>query len=389
MVKNKKILLSPPSIFGNEWKYVKDCLDTEWISTAGKYINKFEEKIKVITGAKYAIACINATSALQISVLLSGAKNGDEIIVPTTTFIAPINAVIYNNCSPIFMDTDEFHNIDEEKTIQFIKEETEYKKGHTYNKRTKKIIRSIIVVHVWGNAARIKSLLKICKERNIKVIEDASEGLGTFYKSNYLNAKHVGTLGFVGCISFNANKIITSGGGGVILTNNKALADKAYYLISQAKNNQIYYIHNEVGYNLKLTNLHAALGLAQLENLELFLRKRSEIKDSYKSKLEKFKNFKILDNPNYSKNNNWLTILKFNTSVISIRRLTKLMIKRNIQVRPIWKLNHLQKPFKHFQAYKIKNAYKNYRSCLCLPSGHHLKEDEIKKIIKVLKYVSK
>ena len=192
------IPLSVPNICGNEWKYVKDCLDTEWVSTAGEYVDLFEITISKYTGSKYAIACINGTSALQVSLRLLGVEADDEVIVPALTFIAPVNAIRYNNAHPIFMDVDEYYNIDSQKTLDFIKNETFFSKGHSYNKKTKRRVSAIIPVHMWGNAAQLDHLIIICKDRNIRILEDASESLGTVYSKNKNIKKHAGTLGDIG-----------------------------------------------------------------------------------------------------------------------------------------------------------------------------------------------
>ena len=221
------IPLSVPSIKGNEWKYVKECLDTEWVSSAGKYVDLFEQKIAEYTGAKFAVATVNGTAALHVSLIIAGVKAGDEVIVPSLTFIAPINAVKYANANPIFMDSDKYYNIDSEKTIEFIKNETSFKNGFTYNKKTKKRISAIIPVHILGNAVWLDELVPFCKERNIKIIEDSTESLGTRYTEGNYSGKHTGTIGDFGTVSFNGNKIITTGGGGMILTDNEEYARKA------------------------------------------------------------------------------------------------------------------------------------------------------------------
>ena len=238
------IPLSVPSLKGNEWKYVKECIETEWVSSAGKYVDLFEQNILEYTGSKYAVACVNGTAAIQVSLRLACVKPGDEVIVPTLTFIAPINAVAYNNATPVFMDADNYYNVDIEKTIEFIKTETVYKKDFTYNKITDKKISAILPVHMWGNACWLDELYELCRERNIVIVEDASESLGTFYNDGKFKSKHTGTIGKLGCISFNGNKIITTGGGGMILTDDEALAEKAKYLTTQAKDDPIRYVHD-------------------------------------------------------------------------------------------------------------------------------------------------
>ena len=263
--------LHSPYIHKNAINYFKKCVKSGWVSTGGKFVSLFEKKISKFTGAKYAVACNSGTSALHISLKLAGINSGDEIIVPTITFVASINAVLYNSCSPIFMDCDNFFNIDVKKTIKFLSDNTIKKKNYTYNKKTQKKISAIIITHVWGNAVDIDDLLKECKKRNIKIIEDASESLGTRYKKN---KKHTGTLGLFGILSFNANKIITTGSGGMILTNNYNLAKLAKYYTTQAKDNPIYFVHNNIGYNYRMSNISAALGLSQIKQINFFLKKK-------------------------------------------------------------------------------------------------------------------
>ncbi len=287
------IPLSVPSIQGNEWKYIKECLDTEWVSSAGKYVNLFEQKVCEFTGAKYAVSCVNGTAALQVALQIVGVKPKDEVIVPTLTFISPVNVVKYLNAEPIFMDCDAYYNIDVDKTIQFLEQETETRSviarsGATrqsyfcFNKKTGHRISAIIPVHIFGNACNLEKLIPICKERNIRIIEDATESLGTYYTKVKYKNKYTGTIGDIGCYSFNGNKIITTGGGGMIVTDNKEYADKARYLTTQAKDDEVRYIHNEIGYNFRLTNIQAAMGVAQLEQLPEFLKIKTQNFELYK-----------------------------------------------------------------------------------------------------------
>ena len=380
---SKYIPLSVPSLRGKEWKYVKECIDTEWVSSAGKYVELFEKKIAKYTGSKYAIACVNGTSALHVSVRLAGVEPGDEVIVPTLTFIAPVNAIRYNRATPIFMDADKYYNIDVVKTIEFISQKTSFKNGYTYNKKTNKKISAIIPVHIWGNACHLNELIPFCKERNITVIEDASESLGTYYSTGKYRNCHTGTIGRLGCISFNGNKIITTGGGGMILTNKKVLSEKARYLTTQSKDDPVKYIHNEVGYNFRLTNIQAALGVAQLEELPDFLLKKSEIFNKYIRALKHVNGLSIAHVPDYAFNNNWMNLLQIDSETYKENRET-LMVRleeNGIQTRPVWALNHLQKPYKNCQSYKIKKAEELINNSLCLPSSSNLKNDEIMKVI--------
>ena len=219
------IFINEPFIFKNEIKFIKDTISKNWISSAGRYINKFEEKIKSITKSKFVTSCNSGTSALQIAVNIL-AKKEEEIIVPSLTFVSTINSIYHNQCSPIFMDTNENFNIDENKTIKFLKEKTIFKNNFTFNKVSGKKISAIIVVSVWGVPPKIENLYKICKIRNIKIIEDATEALGSLYIKGRFKKKHSGTIGDIGCLSFNGNKIITVGSGGMILTNKKNIISK-------------------------------------------------------------------------------------------------------------------------------------------------------------------
>jgi len=382
------IPLSTPTINGNEWKYVKECLDTEWVSSAGKYVGLFEKKISEYTGAKYAIACVNGTSALQVSLRLSGVEPGDEVIVPTITFIAPINAIRYNGAQPVFMDADKYYNIDVDKTISFIKNETIYKNGFTFNKKSNRRISAILPVHVWGNACWLDDILPLCEERNISVVEDASESLGSVYQMGSNKGNHTGTIGILGCLSFNGNKIITTGGGGMILTYDSNLADKAHYYITQAKDDPVRYIHEEIGYNFRLTNIQAALGVAQLEQLPKFLKRKKEINNQYYETIKGVIGIKLAEVPQYANNNHWLNCLRINSEILGSDRnsLMTNLIKIGIETRPVWYPNHLQKPYQKCQSYQIENAEKLVETTLCLPSSTGVSNSSIDKIIKCIKY---
>jgi aminotransferase in exopolysaccharide biosynthesis len=380
------IPLSVPSISGNEWQYVKECLDTGWVSSAGKYVELFEEKITEYTGAKYAVACVNGTSALQVSLRLAGVLPGDEVIVPTLTFIAPVNAIAYNGADPIFMDADKFYNIDVEKTIEFIENETVFKDGFTYNKTTNKKISAIVPVHVWGNAASLEELIPLCEECNIAVVEDASESLGSIYKEGNYKDKNTGTIGKLGCLSFNGNKIITTGGGGMILTDDVKLAGKARYLTTQSKDDPVRYIHNEIGYNFRLTNIQAAMGVAQLEQLPAFMKRKCEVFSQYQTALENIAGLTLASVPDYANNNHWMNVLQIDGATYGSDRegLMQRLEENGIQTRPVWGLNHLQKPYQDSQTYRIECAGKQVEMSLCIPSSTNLKNDCIENIIELI-----
>ena len=383
---SKTIPLNIPNLGGQEWSYLKDCLDSGWVSSAGKYVDLFEKKITEYTGAKYAISCVNGTSALQVALRLAGIQSGDEVIVPTLTFIAPVNAVRYNGAEPIFMDADKFYNIDAEKTVDFITKETVFKDGFTYNKCTNSRVMAIIPVDVFGNAAWLDELVPLCKERKIAVVEDASESLGTVYNSGKNKGRHTGTIGQLGCLSFNGNKIITTGGGGMILTDNAALAKKARYLTTQAKDDPVRYVHEEIGYNFRLTNIQAALGVAQLEQLQKFLERKKVFHQQYVEAVEKIEGLAMAAVPDYADNNHWMNLLHIDRNTYGEERTTLMQrLKKNgIETRPVWVLNHLQKPYENCQHHKIERANQLVEKSLCLPSSTNLSDDEIHKVIDIL-----
>jgi len=378
-----KIPLSVPSLNGNELKYVKECLDTEWVSSAGKYVDLFEQKIAEYTGSKYAIACVNGTAAIQVSLRLAGVGAGDEVIVSTLTFIASVNAITYNNATPIFMDADKYYNLDSEKTIEFIRQETVFRDGFTYSKTTNNKISAIVPVHIWGNATWQDELVPLCEERNIAVVEDASESLGTVYTAGKYEGRSTGTIGKLGCISFNGNKVITAGGGGMILTDDKQLANKARYLTTQAKDDPVRYIHHEIGYNFRLTNIQAALGVAQLEQLPLFLKCKRKIFKQYQSGLNNIDGLDLADVPDYANNNHWMNLLQIDSEVYGEdwELLMQRLKEKGVQTRPVWFLNHLQKPYRKCQNYELGRAEKLFNKSLCLPSSINLTDDQINSIV--------
>ena len=383
------ILLHEPYFFSDEIKNVSNCIKTGWVSTGGNFVKKFEDNLVQYTKSKYSVALNSGTTALDLSLKAISVKAKDEIIVPTITFIAPINAVLYNSCDPVFMDCDHYGNIDLVKVKEFIINNTVFKNGISINKKTKKRIVAIIVVHVFGNTVDLSSIINLCKKRNIKIIEDASESLGSFLiKRN--KRLHSGTLGDIGCISFNANKILTTGAGGAVVTNNINYFKKISYLSTQAKDDAVRFIHGDVGFNAKLNNVSASIGVAQFKTFQKILNKKKNINKFYNNTINNLKNFYILKNPLHSESNFWLNLLKIkNSNNEFLEKVMKILFDNGIQVRPVWYPNHMQNKLKKFQKYKL-NTYKNYyNSTLCLPSGYNLSKKNLFKITKLLSKIDR
>ena len=382
-----KIKLLDAFFFGNELNYLEKCIKSKWISSSGNLVKIFEDKIKKIINSDYALGIINCTSALQLAIKVLKPDQNDEIIVPTITFASTINATIYNNCKPIFIDCDENLLIDTKQIINFIKKKTVFKNNFSFNKKTNKRILAIIIVHTFGNLVNIdKNFVKFCKKRNVAIIEDAAESLGSYQEVK--NKKiHAGTQGDIGCLSFNGNKIVTAGGGGMIVTNNKKHYNYAKYLAFQAKNDSINFIHKEVGYNFGLSNLHAAIGISQLSYLNKIINKKNKIHQYYLKEITKIEGLKIISNPEHSFSNNWVNVLEVDEKKygLSKDKIINNFIKSGIEVRSLWYPNHLQSYCKTFQKYNVDKAYLKFKKCLCLPSSYSLTKKNQIKIIKFLK----
>lgn len=367
-------------------KNISEVLNKNQISSVGRYTKKFEKKIINFTKSKFAVVCSSGTAALHIALKVIGVRENCEVIVPTITFIATVNAIKYNSADPVFMDNDEYFNIDQEKTLEFLNLRTFQKNGKCFNKKTKKQIKALIITHMYGNASSFLKIFRICKLKNIKIVEDAAESLGTFYKSDYFKKKHTGVIGDIGCFSFNGNKIITTGNGGALITNKKIYEKKIRYYINQSKENNYEYLHHEIGFNYRMTNLSAALGYGQIRSLRKILIKKKKIFDIYDGLLKKNNNFYINSTPSYSANNNWLVIcrLKKKKYNSTIKKIVTYCKKKKIEIRPIWRPCHLQKFLRRYETYKIKKALELYNSSICLPSSYHLQKKTLIKIVNVL-----
>jgi perosamine synthetase len=387
----KYIPLSIPNFTGKEREYVLDAIESTWVSTGGSYITKFEENIAKYLNVEKAVAVQNGTAGLHLGLKLLGVKPGDEVIVPTLTFIAAVNPVKYLCAEPIFMDCDDSLNMDMNKLKEFLKNECELTKKGLKNKNTGRIIKAIVVVHIFGNMADMESLIELAEKYNLKVIEDATEALGTKYIDGKYKDKFAGTIGDIGIYSFNGNKIITTGGGGMFVAKDTKLAERAKYLSTQSKDDKLYYVHNEIGYNYRMTNLQAALGVAQLEELEKFIEIKTKNYKLYKKLIKDIKGLNILDFNSSARSNHWLYSLLIDKEKYNLGRdeLLKKLKENGVETRPIWYLNHMQKPFKKNYAYKIEKAIYYWENVLNIPCSSNLTENDVRYVVEKIKEISK
>jgi perosamine synthetase len=363
--------------------YVKECLDTGWVSSVGSYVNKFESGMAAQVGTRSAVATASGTAALHAALLVAGVSPGDEVIVPSLTFIAPANAVRYVGAYPLFLDAESQHwQLDVEKVREFLTTQCIRVAGGVKNKTTHRTVRAVLPVHVLGHPVDMDALLEVARDFGLIVIEDATESLGSKYRG-----KPTGSIGLLGCFSFNGNKIITTGGGGMITTNDPKLADRARYLTTQAKDNPIEFIHGAVGYNYRLTNIQAAMGCAQLEQLDGFVRKKRQIAARYNDTLGAMPGFQIPVEAGWAQSNHWLYTVRIDERMagISSRNLLAALGGSKIQARPFWQPMHLSPAHRDCQSWNCDVSERLWRECLSLPCSIHLSDDDQQRVISAIR----
>lgn len=386
---DKFIPLSVPNLKGNELKYVTDAITTEWVSTAGPYVNKFEEEIAHYVKAEGAVSCQNGTSGLHISLLLMGVTSEDAVLVPTLTFIAAVNPVKYIGARPIFMDCDDSLCMDPQKLKRFCEEECDFTEGKLVEKETGKHIKAVVVVHVFGNMADMETIMKVAQKYNLKVVEDATEAIGTYCTDGCFEGSYAGTIGDIGVYSFNGNKIMTTGGGGMIVSNNTEYLKHAKHLTTQAKSDEANFIHDEVGYNYRMTNLQAAMGLAQLEQLEQFISTKQDNYYRYAEGLKEFENLELLDVREDIRSNRWFYALFCQGGSKDRDNLIQRLAEMKVQCRPIWGLIHEQLPYREERAYQIEKAKYYWEHIVNIPCSTNLTRDDVEKVIQLIKQITK
>ena len=358
------IPLHEPRFVGNEKKYLNDCIDSTFVSSVGKFVDQFEAEVAKYTGAKYAIATVNGTAALHIALLMAGVKQNDEVITQPLTFIATCNAISYIGAHPVFVDVDrDTLGLSPEKLAHFLANNTEMINGECINKTTKRKIKAVVPMHTFGLPINIDALIEVCEKYNIEVVEDAAESLGSYYKG-----KHTGTSGLLGTLSFNGNKTITTGGGGMILTNSEELAKKAKHITTTAKIPHRWdFEHDMIAYNYRLPNLNAALGCAQMESLEGYIEKKRALASKYQN-FFKDKQLDFVIEPQNSQSNYWL-----NAIILSNLEERNIFLEETndngVMTRPIWKLMNNLSIFSTAQTGDLENAIWLESRVVNLPSS--------------------
>lgn len=376
------IPLSVPNLKGNELRYVSTAVETEWVSTAGRFVAAFEDGIAHYVGVDQAVSCQNGTAGLHTALLVCGVTSSDMVIVPTLSFIATVNPVKYIGAQPVFMDCDDSLCMDPVKLEAFCASECKLCDGILYHKQTGKRIPAVIVAHIFGNMADIVAIQDVCHRYHLQLIEDAAEALGTCYISGPLKGGSAGTFGDVGVYSFNGNKIITTGGGGMIVSKDPNKLAHCKHLTTQAKSDELYYTHDEVGFNYRLTNLQAALGLAQLEQLDGFIEIKNRNYALYQEGIDSIPGIRLLNVREGIRSNRWFYALycEDNCAVNRDSMIVKLS-EMGVQTRPIWGLIHQQVPYQADPTYCIEKAIDYWKHVVNIPCSTNLTEEDVQYVL--------
>lgn len=366
---NKEFIpLHEPRFIGNEKQYLINAIDSTFVSSVGEYVNKFEKNFAEFTNSKYCVATVNGTSALHTSLLVAGLEREDEVITQSLSFVATSNAISYIGAKPIFLDVDlDTMGLSPSAIKNFLEKNCFLRDGYCINKTTGNVIKVCVPMHTFGHPCRIDEICEVCKEWNIIVVEDCAESLGSYYKDI-----HTGNFGLISCFSFNGNKIITSGGGGAIITNDESLAKKAKHLTTTAKVPHPYeFVHDEIGFNYRMPNLNAALLVAQLENLQKYIENKRELAKIYKEYFSTTNNIKFINEPEFSQSNYWLNSIKFDSKQHRDEFL-EYSNSNGVMTRPIWKLTNTLKMYKDFQTDSLNNSIFLEKRIVNIPSSVRL-----------------
>ena len=380
------IPLSVPNFQGNEKEYVNEAVVSEWVSTGGSKVGDFENAIAHYVGMPRAVACNSGSSGLHLAAMVAGLGKGDEVLVPTLTFIAAVNPTTrYVGAEPVFIGCDDSLCMDPAAAERFCAERCELQGERLIDKATGAHVKAIVVVHVFGNMADMPAFLALAEKYHLILIEDATEALGTHYTEGPLKGKFAGTIGDVGVYSFNGNKIITTGAGGMVVSNHPDWAEHAKHLSTQAKADELQFLHDEVGYNYRMTNLQAALGLAQIEELEGFIAHKHAMWQMYKDALDGKNGYRILDfDENGVRPNKWFYSLYLEDDRHDRDSLIAALQKEKIQTRPVWALIHEQADYPGSQAYGLEKAEEYRKRIVNLPCSTNLTREDCQRVINLL-----
>jgi aminotransferase in exopolysaccharide biosynthesis len=364
------VALHEPRFGGNEWAYLKDCLDSTFVSSVGRYVDRFEADLAAYSGARHAVAVVNGTAALHVALQLAGVKAGDEVLIPALTFVATANAVAYCGAIPHFVDSEERTlGLDPHALRAYLNETTELRSGQCVNRATGRVIRAVVPMHTFGHPVEIEGVLALARDFRLEVIEDATESLGSTVRG-----KHAGTFGRMGVLSFNGNKVITTGGGGAVLTDDPELARHAKHLTTTAKlPHRWAYVHDEIGYNYRLPNINAALGCAQLEQLPGFIEAKRKLYERYREAFAGIRAASIVAEPEGCRSNYWLQTLLLDESAAGLRdALLQATNDDGLMTRPIWELMSKLEPYRACPRMPLPVAESLERRVVNLPSSASL-----------------
>ncbi len=374
--------LCEPALLGNEWAYVRECLDTGWVSSVGTFVDRFEQALADAVGASHAVATVNGTAALHTALLVAGVEPEDEVLVSTLTFIAPANAIRYVGARPVFVDAEPATwQMDPARVEQFLSDQCVWRNGALRNQVTGRRVRALLPVHILGHPVDLDPILEAARRYDLPVIEDATESLGATYRG-----RPVGRLGDIACFSFNGNKLITTGGGGMIVTDRKDWATRAKYLTTQAKDDPVEYIHREVGYNYRLTNVQAALGVAQMERLEQYVAAKRRIAARYAASLRDLPGFTAMPSASWAHSVYWLYTVLIDRSATGLgsRELLTALAKRSVQTRPLWQPIHQSPAHAGSAVLGGEVADRLHRDALSLPCSVGLLPEQQEYVIRQL-----
>lgn len=371
----KTIPLFTPEIRGNEWKYVKECLDTAWVSSVGAFVDRFERQVAEIVGTRYAVAVTSGTAALHTALMVCGVQPQDEVLVSTLTFIASANAIRYQGAHPVLIDAElKYGQMDPELVERFLVKDCDWWDGRLFNRKTGRRVRAIMPVHVLGHPVDLNPILELARRFELRVIEDAAEGLGVQY-----HGRPVGGFGDVGCVSFNGNKLITTGGGGMLVTNDETFAKRARYLTTQAKDDAVEFVHGTVGYNYRLTNLQAAVGCGQIECLADFIAAKRSAAERYREGLAGIPGVTFYQPAPHAHCTYWMDTIRVRAAEFgqSSRELLKGLSERGIQCRPLWQPMHRSPAHRTCHAVLHGGADQLHAECLNVPSSVGLTAEDV------------